>query len=302
MEKSWQDHKGEILDQKNGFDIIECERCDFIHCVPIPTTEELQLTYKEEYYSSEKPLYFQRMEEDLEWWKIAYADRFETFEQFLPSNRRRVLDVGSGPGYFMLQGKERGWSPMGIEPSRQAAAYSRNLGLKIIEQFFTPDVAGDIGMFDAVHLSEALEHIPDPAMMLRLVHEVLSPGGLLCVVVPNDYSPFQIALRKTSGYDPWWVAAPHHINYFSFASLRKLFEHTGFEMVQLESTFPIDLFLLFGDNYIDNDELGRACHARRKRFELSLKSAGSNQLKRKIYEAFSHLGIGREIVAFGKKL
>jgi hypothetical protein len=32
----------------------------------MPTPEELRQTYREEYYSSEKPLYFLRMEEDLE--------------------------------------------------------------------------------------------------------------------------------------------------------------------------------------------------------------------------------------------
>jgi 2-polyprenyl-3-methyl-5-hydroxy-6-metoxy-1,4-benzoquinol methylase len=115
-----------------------------------------------------------------------------------------LLDIGSGPGHFLLQGKHSGWKPLEIELSRQAASYSRNNGLEIIEQFFSPDVAGTIGQFDAVHLSEALEHIPDPASLLHLVHQVLSTGGMLCVVVPNDYNPFQEKPRKVSGFEPWW--------------------------------------------------------------------------------------------------
>jgi hypothetical protein len=72
-------------------------------------------------------------------------------------------------------------------------------------------------------------------------------------------------------------------------------------VICLESTFPIDLFLLFGDNYVGNDDVGRACHARRKNFELSLNAAGLNGLKRKLYKSFSELGLGREIVAFGRR-
>jgi SAM-dependent methyltransferase len=301
MEKRWQNHEGTILDQKNGFDIIECKPCDFIHCVPIPSPEELKNVYRDDYYSAEKPLYFERMKEDLDWWKLAYADRFETFENHLPSGRRKLLDVGSGPGYFLKQGKERGWDALGIEPSKQAAAYSRTLGLNIIEEFLTPALAERVGMVDAANLSETLEHIPDPAAMLRLIHRIISPGGMLCVVVPNDYNPFQHVLRTACQFDPWWIAAPHHINYFTHSSLHRLFERTGFEVVLLESTFPIDLFLLFGDNYVGNDGIGRACHGRRKTLELNLSRAGSNFLKRQLYRKFAELGIGREIVAFGKK-
>lgn len=301
MQKRWQDHEGTVLDQKNGFDIIECVTCDFIHCIPIPSPEELTNVYRDEYYSTEKPLYFKRMEEDLEWWNLAYADRFDTFEEYLPLGSRRLLDVGSGPGYFLKQGKERGWDTIGIEPSQQAAAYSRSLGLNIIEEFLTPALVDRIGMVDAVHLSETLEHIPDPSAMLRLIHRIVSPGGMLCVVVPNDYNPFQHVLRTACGFEPWWIAAPHHINYFTPSSLHRLFERNGFEVVLEEATFPIDLFLLFGDNYVGNDEIGRACHGRRKIFELNLSRGGSNLLKRELYGKLADLGIGREIIAFGKK-
>lgn len=300
-EISWNGHSGTVLDTMNGFDIIECRQCAFAHCVPIPSADQLAQTYKEEYYSVEKPLYFKNMEKDLEWWRLSYADRFDTFEKVLEPKRRRILDIGSGPGYFLQQAKERGWSTLGIEPSRQAAEYSRKMGIEIIEEFFTVDIAQTIGQFDAVHMSEALEHIPDPASMLQLVHKCLSPKGVLCVVVPNDYNPFQQALRKAMGFKPWWVAAPHHLNYFNFHSIRKLFDRAGFEVIGLESTFPIDLFLLFGDNYVGNDEIGRASHTRRKNFELYLNAAGLNELKRKLYSTLASLELGREIVAFGVK-
>ena len=139
--KEWQKHKGTVVDSVKGFDVIECRLCQFKHIVPIPTAEDLQAVYRHEYYTKEKPLYLQRYREDLDWWNLVYGDRYDTVEQHLPPKRRRILDIGSGPGFFLLHGKQRGWQTVGLEPSAQAAAHSRELGLEIVEEFLTEDSA-----------------------------------------------------------------------------------------------------------------------------------------------------------------
>lgn len=298
--RQWQDHRGAVLDSVKDFDVIECETCGFKHIVPIPTPAELEAVYRQEYYSVEKPLYLERHREDLDWWNLVYSERYDTFEELLPSHRRRILDVGSGPGFFLLHGKQRGWQTLGLEPSVQAAAHSRDLGLEIVEDYLTEQTAKPLGRFDVVHMSEVLEHIPDPKGMLQILRYLLAPGGLLCVVVPNDYNPFQYALRTTCGYEPWWVAPPHHINYFNFDSLSQLLVSCGFEVVLSEATFPIDMFLLMGDNYVGNDMLGRQCHSKRKKFELSLNMAGKGHIKRLFYRRLAETGIGREVMIFAR--
>lgn len=300
--KTWNGHKGPILESVNNFDVIDCSLCGFKHIVPIPTPEELQNAYKHEYYTQEKPLYLERYREDLEWWNMVYSERYEILEKNLGEGRRRILDVGSGPGFFLLHGKNRGWATKGIEPSKKAAVYSRKLGLDIINDFFSEDTAKMLGRFDAVNMSEVLEHIPNPVSLLKLVHGLLNDGGLLSITVPNDFNPFQLILRDHQGYKPWWVAPPHHINYFDFISLRKLLEHCGFETVHQESTFPIDMFLLMGDNYIENDSLGRECHAKRKILETNFVLSGMANIKQDLYKSLASLGIGREVCMYGKKM
>lgn len=294
------EHSGSIVDHANGFDIIECERCGFRHIVPIPQPVELKKVYEEEYYTTEKPEYFKNSEEDREWWDLTYDDRYEYFEHHLPRDRRRILDIGSGPGFFLLRGKERGWDTLGIEPSQQAAAYSRTLGLEIRNEFLTAETQG-LSTFDAVHMSAVLEHIPNPVEMLKIAHHLLRPGGMVCVVVPNDYNPFQNALRNACGYKPWWLAPPHHINYFGPSSLKRTLERSGYYINKITTTFPIDIFLLMGDNYTIDSELGRLCHNKRKQFEMNLKQAGLNEMRNTLYERLIGLGIGREIVIFGEK-
>jgi len=293
--KIWQEHKGVILDNVNGFDVIECQKCSFKHIIPIPTEEELKTIYRHIYYTEDKPLYLERIREDLEWWNTVYSELYESFEEFLPPDRRSILDVGSGPGFFLLHGKKRGWKTMGIELSARAVEHSRNLGLNILEDFFTEQTAKRLDHVDVIHMSEVLEHIPNPRTLLAISRNLLNAGGLISIIVPNDYNPFQYVLRKSCGYKPWWVAPPHHINYFDFSSLSKLLSSLDFEILSQQATFPIDLFLLMGDNYVGNDDTVYQCHKKRMNFELNLYKANMSKVKKQFYKDLAKNGIGREI-------
>ena len=300
--KKWQDHEGPTVASDNGFDVIDCQQCGFKHITPIPTVEELERVYQHDYYKQEKPLYLERYREDLDWWNMVYTRRYDALEQHLPANQRHMLDIGSGPGFFLLSGKERGWQVKGVEPSVQAAEHSRELGLDVENIFFSEQTAPKLGTFDAINMGLVLEHIPDPAALLKLIHQQLNDNGLVCIIVPNDFNPFQLVLRDYLGFKPWWVAAPHHINYFDFDSLSNLVERCGFEVVHKEATFPMDMFLLMGDNYVGNDELGRACHTKRINFERAINLGGAGNILAGIYSNFASQGIGREVVMFVRKV
>jgi len=300
--KTWCNHRGETLDSVDNFDVIECEICGFKHIIPLPSVEEMEKAYKNEYYVNQKPLYLKQAKEDLDWFNLVHGERYDFFEKHLSSDRRRILDIGSGPGFFLQYGKARGWDVLGIEPSSQAAAYSRSLGLEIVEDFLTKQTPEKLGLFDVIHMNEVLEHIINPSEMLQIVRKLLKPGGLLFVLVPNEYNPFQYALRTVCGFEPWWVKPPHHINYFDLNSLSNLLSSNGFEIMQKESNFPIDMFLLMGDNYVGNDDLGRKCHAKRKLFEENLSKAGLSNVKQAMYRALAAEGLGREAIVFARVL
>ena len=168
---------------------------------------------------------------------------------------------------------ERGWRATGVEPSTTAASFASSNGVKVINDFLGNAVEDGLlldNTFDAVHLSEVLEHIRDPASVCEAARKLLKPGGILCVVLPNDYNPLQEYLRNERGFPPYWAAPPHHINYFDKDSITSLIERSGFELLHLTSTFPMEFFLLMGDDYVGKDEVGRLCHKRRKKLETAL--------------------------------
>ena len=294
-----QEHVGEIVDRTNGLEVVDCRSCGFMHLSQIPGEDEHKDIYRDEYYDTIKLNYVDRMEEDRGWWSRCYQDRFEFFAQHLPDDARTLLDIGCGPGVFLDVGEQLGWSTLGIEPSVTAAAYASAQGRNIVNDFF-PTCEKDLSHFDVIHSSLVLEHVPDPLSFVREAAALLQPGGLLCIVTPNDYNPLQLAVVSALAIPHWWVG-PDHINYFSPSSLDRLLKKVGLDVIATTTTFPMEFFLLMGDNYIGRDGVGRALHAKRKAFEMHLARAGRNDLKVELYEALASMGIGREIVMYARK-
>ncbi len=294
-------HHGPILAARKNHSIIECATCGFRHALPLPDSAALERAYAEDYYGSEKPTFLAHAGEDQAWAELAQTDRLEIFEKLLPADRRRLLDIGCGPGFFLKTASLRGWHAHGIEPSRQAAEHARGLGATVTEGFFNAASAPSLGRFDTVHLNNVLEHIPHPAELLSLAAGLMEKGGVICVNVPNDFSPMQLAARAATGANDWWVAPPHHLNYFDFDSLTALLERLGFDAVARTTSFPMEAFLMMGENYTGDPALGRACHKKRKSFDLAFETAGLKQARRAFYRALAEAGMGREAVVIAVK-
>jgi SAM-dependent methyltransferase len=165
---------------------------------------------------------------------------------------------------------------------------------------FDETTASELERADVVHLNNMLEHVADPLAVLRLAIDRARPGGLICVGVPNDYNALQQTARA-GGAPPWWLAPPHHLNYFDFASLEALLKRCGLDVAETFTSFPMELFLLMGENYVGNDVVGRQCHLRRKRFDMALEKAGFGDVRRKLYGALAKAGIGREAIIVARK-
>jgi 2-polyprenyl-3-methyl-5-hydroxy-6-metoxy-1,4-benzoquinol methylase len=298
---AWHAHEGRRVARIKGFDVIRCEVCGFRHVLPVPDEAALEEAYRELYYSEEKPTFITHAGEDQDWAELAQTERLEIFERLLGPKRRRLLDIGSGPGFFLKTAQERGWQALGVEPSRQAATHARSLGVDVIEGFFNAETAASLGPFDVVHLNNVLEHVPNPTAILTLARGLLSPDGLICIGVPNDFSPFQIAGRSSLGGDEWWVTPTHHLNYFDFATASALLERIGFRVLERTTSFPMEIFLMMGEDYTNNSALGRTCHNRRKRFDLALEAAGLREARSAFYHALANAGLGREAVVIAVK-
>jgi SAM-dependent methyltransferase len=294
-------HNGPRITHVKNHDIIECFDCGFKHVLPLPDPLMLEREYRDNYYADEKPNFIAHAGEDQSWFELAQNDRLEIFEKLLSPSRRRLLDIGCGPGFFLATAAKRGWNAHGIEPSRQAAAHARGLGPTITEGIFNKESAAALGRFDAVNLTNVLEHVHNPIPILEMAIGMVDSGGIVCVGVPNDFSPLQIAARGAMNTGDWWVAPPHHLNYFDFDSLGALMTRLGLKIAERTTSFPMEAFLMMGENYTSDPALGRACHNKRKRFDFAFEAAGLRETRRDFYRAMAKLGLGREAVVIATK-
>jgi SAM-dependent methyltransferase len=298
-------HYGPVVVTMEGHDVIACEVCGFKHIDPLFSEAELKKFYDQEFYQSERPDYFERMEADKEWWMLRYHHYYELMEAHAPAGLgqrtgRRILDIGSGPGYFLEAGRERGWQVLGFEPSRMAADYARARGLAVVNDFFSASAAREHGAFDAISLSMVLEHVRDPIQLIEDARSLLAPGGVLLLISPNDFNPLQMTLWKKLGFAPWWVNPKHHLNYFDIVSARAFLKARRFDVLHRETSYPLENFLLAGRNYVGNPALGRECHNERKAFETALFHHDRPRLKA-LAASWAAQGIGREFIVLGKK-
>jgi SAM-dependent methyltransferase len=292
-------HYGPTVATAEGFDVIDCKTCGFRHIDPLFSEDELKKFYDGEFYENERSDYFIRMEEDKEWWMLRYRHYFELLEAHTPG--RRILDIGSGPGYFLEAGAGRGWQALGFEPSRLACDYTRARGLDVVHGFFSAENARGLQLFDVISLSMVLEHVRDPIGLIEEARRLLNPGGLLLLISPNDFNPLQMTLWKTFGFRPWWVNPKHHLNYFDLGSGCRFMSARRFEILHQETSFPLETFLIAGRNYIANPEIGRECHKERKAFESALFAHDPDQM-RAFTGAWTMQGIGREFLVLGRKV
>jgi SAM-dependent methyltransferase len=290
------EHFGPVLATVDGYDVIDCRACGFRHIDPLLSDEELQKFYDGEFYEKERPDYFARAEADKEWWMLRYHHYYELLEAHAPG--RRILDIGSGPGYFLEAGRMRGWDVLGFEPSRIAADYTAGRGIAVVNGFFSADKAK--GPFDVISMNLVLEHLRDPIGLVEQAKSVLAPGGLLFVSSPNDFNPLQMVLWRKMGFAPWWVVPKHHLNYFDHESAQRFFTARGLKTLHQEASYPLENFLLAGRNYVGNDTVGRQCHAERKAFETALFRHDKAQIKA-LAASWAAQGIGREFIILGQK-
>ncbi|MEW5895430.1 MAG: class I SAM-dependent methyltransferase [Candidatus Omnitrophota bacterium] len=303
MTEETNDHYGKKILSDSGYDIIECRACGFAHVMPFPDKKEYSDFYENSFYQDYRSDYIKSHLDDMEWHNIEHHEKYDLFERFLTGkDLRRILDIGSGPGLFLKAGLARGWNTVGVEPGKDAWLYSTSeLGLDVHNAFFRKETYKNFGTFNVIHMNNVLEHLLYPKRTLTYAHEILEAGGLVCVTVPNDFNPLQEIIADYFRKEKWWVQVKAHLNYFNRESLSNLVRQAGFEIVHVTSSFPLELFVLMGDDYVGDRETGQIIHARRKNFELAMEKSGNAELRRDMYKKFSELGLGRQITVLGRK-
>lgn len=98
---------------------------------------------------------------------------------------KKVLDVGCGGGILSEAMAQRGANVTGIDmgeaPLNIARLHALESGISVdYKQIPVEQLAAQIpGEFDVVTCLEMLEHVPDPASIIKACHTLVKPGGMV---------------------------------------------------------------------------------------------------------------------------
>jgi 2-polyprenyl-3-methyl-5-hydroxy-6-metoxy-1,4-benzoquinol methylase len=295
-------------DENNKYTVVEDPVYGYRRLDPIPDETEVKEFYQSKYYdlirkggrASELRRIMaggEEAEKELAWLRSTlYADIQAILER-QSLNSRRLLDIGCGTGDLIASMGENGWKAAGLDLSSESVEFARKRGLEVydlsVEDFMEKHQPP---AFDAVTLLNILEHVPNPVALLNLIKRLLADGGIVVIRVPNDFTELQINAQEHLKKQGWWIAVPDHINYFNFESLGTLLERLGFEVVYSQGDFPMEIFLLMGDDYAGDPIMGNRCHQKRVSFEMAV----DGDLRRRMYRALSGVGVGRNCLMFAR--
>lgn len=211
------------------FRYVRCTRCGLVYMNPQVIPEDLGKLYPADYGP-----HHAKGNEDQESRASCLTDLGrKSFVRSLCARltpQSRILDLGCGSGAFLHKVRvATGCRVQGVDSSPAAAKTAREI--YDIDVFIgtLPEAPFPTESFDAITAWCCLEHVPNPAEVMRRIHELLRPGGSCLLGVPNVAS-FNAKVFR----DKWYhLDCPRHLYLYSPDTLKRLAKAAGLPVEEI---------------------------------------------------------------------
>jgi 2-polyprenyl-3-methyl-5-hydroxy-6-metoxy-1,4-benzoquinol methylase len=226
-----------LITIEENYPISACLKCSFIYVNEIPKVENGKVLGE----------YYEGSEAEIEAGRLRYeaVSKFLIKEINRHTAKGKLLDVGCGYGFFLLEAQKNGWEVFGTELSEIAVSYA-NTKQNLPNVFYT-DLSENVfenQKFEAINLTNVLEHVPSPTKTLLDCKRILSDDGVLTIRVPNmDFNnlkfkllPILKILRLGKDGELTYLSSPPpiHLSGFSKKTLSKYFKKIGMEIIEVK--------------------------------------------------------------------
>ena len=164
---------------KEKFNSLKCSICDSVFIDPVPDEQTFSLIYAKSDYHDQ---FYSHINDS------QYTESVQLLCKYIKSSAS-ILDFGCGTGYFLKECKSHGLLPFGVEFDKETVQFAANISncsVISLEDFHRLKV---LAKFDAIHLGDVLEHLPNPTSTLVTLLCFLKPGGVLFVEGPLEENP-----------------------------------------------------------------------------------------------------------------
>ena len=227
-----------LIKSEEGFPISRCRNCSLIYVNQIPNIEEGKVIG--EYYEGSQA------EIEANEWRYKDVSKYLVSEinSFHPQ-KGALLDVGCGYGFFLLEAKRNGWQVFGTELSHIAVNYAReNQNLPDVYFSDLSDIEFSVDKFDAINLTNVLEHVPSPTVILENCASKMANGGIILIRVPNmDFHNLKekfksiinlLGLGKGGEMNYLATKPPLHLIGYTSRTMEKYFAKVGLETIEVK--------------------------------------------------------------------
>jgi len=162
--------------------------------------------------------------------------------RFIPSDARRILDVGCAGGRFAAEARNvlEDCEIWGIDPTPGIDPDPHDRRIHGIY----PDALEQDTTFDCIVFNDVLEHMVDPWGVLLRTHAFLAPGGVVVASIPNVRNFVHVvrplAINGRWRYADTGILDRTHLRFFTRASIVEMFEDARFDMITVEPIHPHD--------------------------------------------------------------
>lgn len=141
-----------------------------------------------------------------------------------------VIEVASNDGYLLKNFVAKGVACLGIEPTTGTSEVAKDLGIPVLSEFFGRELAGRLvserKQADLMIGNNVYAHVPDINDFTAGLKAALKPGGTITLEFPH-----LLMLMRESQFD---TVYHEHYSYLSLYAVRKIFQHTGLRVFDVE--------------------------------------------------------------------
>jgi 2-polyprenyl-3-methyl-5-hydroxy-6-metoxy-1,4-benzoquinol methylase len=210
-----------------GYFVNRCQACGVQFLFPPPEEEVLSSIYSNNYFLGEKIAEDEARVNSLK--KGTASLYLERMEEYMPKERRDLLEIGCGRGDFLIEAQTRGFRVNGLEISGHAVEIAnKKIGSRKVRQGCLEESSFPGELFDTVVFFDVLEHIRDPLRFLKICNQKMKTGGTIAFVTP---SLDNFLARWMGRY--WMEYKVEHLFYFTQASVKRALNRAGFTNIAI---------------------------------------------------------------------
>ena len=223
----------DYLTSKEAFTLYNCNDCGFAFTQDFPNENFIGRYYDAPEYISHtdtkegiinKLYHYAR--------NFALKSKLNLVSRYTPANKKSLLDIGCGTGYFLEAIANKNWTAEGIEKSETVRNQARGrLNLPINGSDYLSKIESESK--DAITMWHVLEHIERLNETMNELYRILKKDGTVFIALPNKKS------IDAAYYKEFWAAydVPRHLWHFSPFDFNELARKHNFKLVKQKAMY-----------------------------------------------------------------